>query len=218
MKNKIDLIYNSWDQVPITIYRQIVDVYEDEMSSQQEKDLSALAILCGVPEEDIWNMQVQEINELRLKIKWLNDFSFKKKSKIKHIKVGDIKCDVMANLQEMTVSQYVDFQQYWSVQDWNSKIEKVLSVFIIPEGKKYGEGYDVTEFQQLIADNVSISLANSICFFFLKKCLSSILRSRIFLGKMVKKAKKMTLTQEEKEKIVEIEEKMAEMDSLYGFV
>lgn len=65
------------------------------------------------------------------------------------------------NLSMVTAAQFVDYQNYIKDNKW----EDFLSVFIIPEGHKYNDGYDINKVKQ---DLMSLDFAtvNSICFFY----------------------------------------------------
>ena len=50
------------------------------------------------------------------------------------------------DLTKVTVAQFIDYQNY--IKETPVKFEKVLSVFIIPEGHTYNDGYDLQQAQQ----------------------------------------------------------------------
>lgn len=160
--------YNSWDQVPIKVYKEIQAVMEDDGLQGMDKDVAIIAILCDVPEEEIWNLPIGEIGVLSRSLGWVNDFSFDQEVKFRKIKIGKFQCKVIDNMTEFSVGQYVDFNNLWRAE--KKDISALLTTFLIPVGKdiSYNKGYSVQELYEAIDSNVPITTANSLCFFFLK--------------------------------------------------
>lgn len=181
----VKLLKNSWSQVTLSEYRQIKEIIDDEALSDVEKDVALIAVLAGVDEQEIWNLPIDEVQELRRELLWVNTtFDYPKKPKFKSIKIGDWDCYVLQDLQKMTYAQFVDFQTY--IADLENKKAEILSVFFIPKGHKYGDGYDIAALQQAIRDNVDILTYNTVWFFFLRKYQASLNRTAIYSASMIK--------------------------------
>ena len=90
-------------------------------------------------------------------------------------------------------------------------LAKVLSVFIVPKGKTYNEGYDVEDVIRELDEHLSIQIALGVCFFFREKY-------RSWLNLMQASFKRKMMRMRRKEKNPEAVEKMEEiirmMDSL----
>lgn len=65
------------------------------------------------------------------------------------------------NLTKVTAAQFIDYQNYIA----NNKYEDYLSVFFIPEGHTYNDGYDMNKVKQDIL-SLPITVVNSLAFFF----------------------------------------------------
>lgn len=175
----------SWADVSISEYDRIMDVVCDKELSDAEKDVALIAILAGVPEDVVWDLDIMEVKRLRLQLSWLNlEFNYPKKINFKKIKIGEWECNVLQDIDKMTYAQFVDFQNY--VRDIAHKKKEILSIFFIPTGKKYGEDYDIVGLQNAIGDNVSILTYNTVWFFFLKKYRASLNRTAIYLASMLR--------------------------------
>ena len=215
MDKKIKIIYNNWDAVPIGAYKRIVEINNDEGMETMAKNVASLAILCDTDEDSIWNLSMDEISRLTKNMDWINDFDFKKRWTIKHVTLNGRKYNVTYDLNKMSVAQYIDFQQAWRIQDATEKLVPVLSCFLVPDGHKYGDGYYIEEVRNDIENYLPITQANSICFFFLKKLLSS-MKSSLICSRMVLKATKWTTkSQKMKEMMKETERKISQMESFY---
>ena len=69
------------------------------------------------------------------------------------------------NLTQMTTAQFVDYQNY--TKENPVDISKCLSVFIIPKGHTYNDGYDLKQVQDDIKDLDMVTI-NTLAFFFKK--------------------------------------------------
>lgn len=190
MKFKID----SWDKCSINDYYRIVDINEDDSLCEAEKDIATVAVLCGVSEDEIYQMEVLQLKALvREAKKWVGKFEWNKDIKFNKIKIGDKEYEININLDKMNVEQYVDFQNFWGRNDLRKYYGNVLACFMIPKGHKYGEGYDTIELAEELRDTISIKMANEICYFFLKGWVNSIkvmhLYSEYQMKKMMKREK-----------------------------
>ena len=180
------LLKRSWDEVSIDDYHRIRDILDDEALNETERGMAILSVLCDVDEEAVWELPVEEARALFKQVEWIGNFSFNKGWSSKVYMVGNVKCDVQVNVSKMSVAQYIDFQTYFK-EDMND-IARILSVILVPQGKKYGEGYDMEEFIKLISKYVPITEANAMCFFFIMKSVDTIRTMRIYSAWMEKVA------------------------------
>lgn len=67
------------------------------------------------------------------------------------------------DLTKINVAQFIDFQNYVKVQP--IRYEKVMSVFIMPKGCKYNEGYDMKKVQQDLLE-LPFIVVQKLAFFF----------------------------------------------------
>lgn len=100
------------------------------------------------------------------------------------------------NLTQMTTAQFVDYQNY--AKENPVDISKCLSVFIIPKGHTYNDGYDLKQVQDDIKDLDMVTI-NTLAFFF-KKLF--VLLLEITLLCLTQDTKKMNIPIEKKEEIL----------------
>ncbi|MEE1226082.1 MAG: hypothetical protein UHM08_03155 [Bacteroidales bacterium] len=115
--------------------------------------------------------------------------------------LGGSHFNVMLNIEEMTAAQFIDYQNY--IKDIDKNIVQLLSIFLIPKGHKYNDGYDMVEVQKAIRDNLCIIDASAMAAFFLEwynGLLTATVRS---LTKRMKKMMKKETNQETIEKMKE---------------
>lgn len=189
----IELKIKSWNDVSIDKYYQILDIFNDDSKAEFDKYMSLLALFCDVDEDVVYSLDIVKAQAMFSAISWIHDFSFLKKKgsmgKINSVIIDGNKYNVCVDLQKFTVSQYIDFQTFWQHKDLKKYYGNILAVFIIPEGHKYGEGYDVAELSTTIRQKVSIVTANQVCFFFLNSLAISIKGIQIYLDWIKRKMK-----------------------------
>lgn len=214
-QDKITIKKKSWDDVSINEYYELSDAMEDADLQPLDKSVALLALICESSTDDIYNLPVYEIDKMNSQIGWVRKFDFNKRFNSKHLTIAGKRYDVCVNLSEMTVSQYMDFQMLWGKQDMRTYWGNILCCFLVPSGKKYCEGYDVQALADEFREEVPITLANSVCFFFLKRLLRSIRTTLLFLQIMMKK---MGKTKPNKEMQEQMEAAKKEMVRLQGFL
>lgn len=163
----------SWRDVTINEYFDLVDRLS-EVTEDYEKEVVKISFVTGIPESDVWNLQLQEFRDYQSKSGWLNRFDISKDVKFSNITIDGEKYSVDTNLQNFTVSQYIDFQTFYPKRKNNPKvIGNILACFIVPKGKTYADGYDIQKLVSDINDKLDILTANEVMFFFLKQSLIS---------------------------------------------
>ena len=111
--------------------------------------------------EDVTNLPLKDFNEKVKQMVFLKD-EIPNKIPPKKIEVNGRKYFLDCLLGNITTAQYVDFTNQSNTGD----LSKMLSVFVIPEGHKYNDGYDMLQVMDDI-NNLPIPIVNSIAFFFL---------------------------------------------------
>lgn len=216
----MELKYKNWKDITVNVYQRLKAINDNttEELGILNTNIEMLSVLCDCDEEEILNLGTNKFSRLLLQTEFLKDMP-KAKIQDKYIINGN-KYDVFLTLKEMSVAQYIDFQTY--SRDREKNIKEMLSVFLIPHGKKYGEGYDVGEVINEIGEHLSIVDAYSVLFFFILLYQSL---TKVILDCSTKDLKKMlkkTKNKEEKEKlnmaIMEMEKAETLAKSGVGFI
>lgn len=213
VKDRITIKKKSWNDISINDYYEIMDFLESDLDAVS-KDVGLLSVLCETDTDAIYSLSLDEVEALMKQIDWVKRFDFNRKWKANRVRIGDSVYDVCVDLSNMTVSQYIDFQNFWSKQDLREYYGNILACFFVPKGKKYCDGYDVKALAEEFRNTVSIELANAVCFFFLKRLLYSIKATQVYLSWQMKKMKKKH--PEMKEKIAQMEKELARVRSSFG--
>ena len=106
-------------------------------------------------------------------------------------------------LGNVTTAQYVDFTNYSKSND----ISKMLSVFMIPEGHKYNDGYDMLQVINDIND-LPVTVVNDAAFFF-GRHFSVFMKT--FQSYSIKQIKKTNMPKEVKKNLIKVVENSVDL-------
>lgn len=204
----MELIKKSWNDISINDYYEIVDIIDDDSRSEMDKEVATIAVLCDCTEDTIYNLTLPEVKKLTGEIGFLKKFDFDKRWDKSRIRIKGVEYDVCVDLQKMTISQYIDFQTFWGKRDLRTYYGNILACFIIPKGCKYGDGYDIAALAQEFRDTISISMANAVCFFFLKDLAISTKVTQAYLEWTMRRMRKKAPTEEIRSQMEEIERQL----------
>lgn len=183
-KNKIN-----WYDITLLQFKKIQEAITVE--DEQEKIIALMQAVFG---DSIIDLPITEFNA---KVKELDFLKAPIPDSVppKKLEINGRKYYTDCLLGNITTAQYVDYVNHSKTGD----LEKILSVFIIPDGHKYNDGYDMLQVMNDIND-LSIVAANNISFFFVRQFHKF---TQIFLSYSTKKIKKMKLPKETKKKLIE---------------
>ena len=176
----------SWDRISIQKYYDILDILDDRDSDEITKNVRLVSLILEKDEDEVWNMSLPDAGELIGKLRFLNDFKLPDKPNMKISLPGYENLEVMKDTTSMTVAQYFDYQQFVKMP-LRESLEKILSVFLIPKGKKYNEGYDIVDLQNVIRNHLPFVIAQSLLGFMLRESVISLNRSLDSCKKTLKK-------------------------------
>ena len=196
----IKLKYNDWQSISIKKFDEISDILSSMKNFNDDEaleiNINLLSILCDVSIDEIEDLPLTEFSKLVKQTEFLKEMP---KVDIKDSYVINGKKYVLcANVSKMTTAQYIDYQTL--IKNADKNVKELLSVFLIPKGKKYGE-YDLEEVMSDIYNYFPIADARAVSFFFTLVLQSLTKATLISLERRTKKELKKAKTKEEKEKI-----------------
>lgn len=144
-----------WNDVKLYQFNKLQDLLK--IDGDEERMIEIAELLLG---ESVLDLPVAEF------AKKVNELNFLKEPiptnvPPKKVKVNGRSYYLDCLLGNITTAQYVDFTNHAKTND----ICKMLSVFLIPEGHKYNDGYDMMEVMNDIND-LPITVVNDAAFFF----------------------------------------------------
>lgn len=186
----------------ITVGRYNADILplikEGDKLDPVDFQVRLIAALNGLTEKQVLDLPLAKYTELAMATKFLEtpcDTSAVGRLADRYT-LGDVTLIPCKDYEAMTAAQFIDFQQL--SQDVEMNTVALLSVFLVPEGHKYNDGYDIRAVQGAIAAYLSVQDAFEILgFFFLnaaKLWRSSLDSSLKIVRRLKNKAKRRALT------------------------
>lgn len=177
-----------WNDVTLNQFlelQQIMNIEDDT-----DKMLSIAELFFG---EDVTTLPLPEFNKKMKELDFLQT-EVPNNHIVKKVTINGHDYVIDALLGHISTAQYVDFTNYMKEEN---KIAEVLSVFFIPKGHKYNDGYDMEE---VIRDmgSLPVDIAMSESFFFSRQFARFI---KIFRSYSIKQLKKTNLPKDVKENL-----------------
>lgn len=204
---------DSYDKLTIKKYRELASL---ENTDDMEYGVDILSILCDIAPEELMEMPLDEFTKLMQQAKFLNKQIDRKDYKKlgKKLTVNGKEYTVVRNARDLTAGQYIDYKAYTSRDNFLEMLPYILTIFLIPSGKKYNNGYDVAELAEEFDNHMGLQTALAISDFFLHQSTTWIRASLIFLKAKMKMMMRREKNQEMKMKMAEVVEQLESFKSL----
>lgn len=179
----------TWKDITLAAHQRILDVYEKYKGSDDDSMLvyDLVAAVYGFDEDTMDGMTISKANEYVETIAFLGDRPKPRTAKGSYILNGR-KYKTTMNISELTTAAYIDFQ-HMSDKSGTMPAE-FLSILLVPEGKKYNEGYDLSQAVEDIRNYLSVEDALGLTAFFLGLWRISMKQSMVLLRRLIRKGKK----------------------------
>ena len=185
----------NWTELSLKKYNEIKDLYLDTELSDEDRLILQINILFGV---DALKLKTSELHKYINEMKFLGSKIPKMKIK-KEYKLGSNVYTLKKELKDVTVAQWIDWQNFLKDGSDTDNYANLLSIFFFPKGEtEYGDGYDIEQVRSDINNHLSIAEAMSISSFFL---LWRKISLRLFLLYTRRETLKTPLTKEQKKKV-----------------
>lgn len=190
---------NNYKDLTIAKYQELYSVDWENME-EIDRQVTIISILSDKTEDEVLALPLAEYSKMAAQTEFLAKEPNVKNRTPNKVKINGKEYEVLKDVKDMTAGQYIDYQQYLSLNDITKYLPYLLSCFIIPKGKKYGE-YNVDVVINDIRNNMSVEEALNIAGFFMKKFRTSIEGMLLYLGWKMKMAKRKTKDETVKNKL-----------------
>lgn len=204
-----------WDRITIEKYYDIMDVLNDDNDDDITKNVKLVSIMLDKDESEIWDMDLTQAGEYISRLQFLNKFDIPDNPNMKFNLPG-YNLEVMKDVTKINVAQYVDFQNFVKMP-LRESMDKILSIFLIPSGYKYNDGYDIIDLQKTIRKNMSFRVAEGLLSFFLRKYGKLLIHSLSCCRKQIKKTKDPVMMEKLLKTQAEIQKKLEDLTALTGY-
>lgn len=200
----------SFNELPIGKYEQILKAISDAGEIETEEaaldvQVQIVSILSGMTVDDVLHLPIDTYKDMARGV----DFLTRVEAKILPLKdvykYGKYELVPVTDYRKLETGQYIDFNSYASGVEGENMVG-LLSVILVPKGKRYNEDYDIIDLQKTLREEMTISEAVSICGFFVNLCRKSIRDSLTFSKREARRLK-------DKEKGIEILNRIAQVEN-----
>lgn len=175
MDKKTANFIDSYSSLPLGSYLRILDLIEDKGCAPEDLQPRILAVLSGLTEDEVLDMQLEDyMRGVRASAFLRNEPSDKVKVR-KYYDCGTFRLVPVRDFRDITAAQYIDFQGF--AKDGRRNFVELLSCMLVPEGRKYGEGYDPVAVHSAIREHMNVPDGLSLHAFFLSSLLKSMRRT-----------------------------------------
>lgn len=176
-ENNMNIIDNYRD-LPIGMYLEICEISRREDIEELHKQVSILSVLTGREEEEIYDLPIGDYKDLVSKSEFLSQPYEGEILTAKTYALEGWVLQPVEDYRKITTAQYIDFQTF--AKDAEKNIVEILSVMLIPKGKKYNQDYDIIELQNVLRRSLSVADALSLYAFFFVQYIQSTKDSLIY--------------------------------------
>lgn len=189
-----------WSDVTLSQFDQILSISEIK-KNDLDKMIDVLSVMTGETSEYYKEMLLDDVTEQLTRISELKSDLLKPSKLNDTYIVEGIKYKLTTSAKQMTAGQFIDYQV--TLHNNPKDIAMMCAIFLIPDGKKYGEEYDVMKLKETLYNSFKYVDAMAISFFF-QKTLDVL--SKTTLSYSIKKLKKEMKKQKDPEKLKSLEE------------
>lgn len=177
-------IKNNWEELTWNEYEQIEQILNTDIPSDY-KTVNLVSILIGKPVEFVESLPVTEFAKLTTHLSFLETTPETHYHKFEYA-INGREYKFTGKLEEITTAQYIDYRNY--MDEEHKDIVKLMSVFLIPKGHDYNDGYDMQQVISDIGDMCWLDI-RAAAFFFRTQLATYILILKLYLTKLMKKNK-----------------------------
>lgn len=171
-------------------YKRLFEIIRKDWENELDMNLAMVSVLSDIPIEDITNMEVNKLQEFINNLKFI-ETPYKPKTPETTYNIGNKEYKVFFNVNKMTASQYIDFQNFY--KQYDDFMPNLAACFLLPNGKKYGEDYDPIDEAEFLNTHLTIDIFSDIMFFFVNllqvSTLSTLHSSEREMKKRLRKTK-----------------------------
>ena len=201
----------SWKEITLDDYYKITNIITDPALEEIDRDVELFALFHDMSPEEAYNLPLPKFSKMMGDLRWV----FKKpvpEMVASSYVINGKKYITLMNPLKMTTAQYIDYKQM--VVGAEDHLHQLLSIFLIPEGKTYNEGYEITEVEDDILTYLPITKAMGLFAFFFAWSKSWMEVLKDYSTKMLKKAIRR---EKDPEKKRALQEQMELLTVTYGF-
>lgn len=191
---------DNYSDLNVRTFLKVDAILQDKSLDDVDKQVGIFALLSGKSESDILSLPLGDYSAMAAKAAFLSRPCTPAKIPDGY-RYGDLV--PTTDFRKIITAQYIDFQSF--SKGFPGTLVEVLSIFLIPEGKMYNEGYDIADVHKAVGD-MPFPEALGLSAFFFGKYLTSIEDSLTSWGQEVRTMKDKAKKKATMKKIAEVQE------------
>lgn len=178
----------TWSDASISQFEEIVSISGMRINDL-EKAIEILSVMTGKTSEYYKSLPVPKFREQISRISGLKVSELKPRFESGIYSIDGVRYNLTPNAERMAAGQFIDYQM--TVENDPNNIAMLCAILLVPEGKKYGEGYHVPDLAKMIYEKFPYIDAMGISFF-LQKTFDALSAATLYssVRKMKKEMKK----------------------------
>ena len=180
-------IIDNYADLAIGTYLRIVALRRDASLTIYDRQPKEIALLTGLSEQEVLALPLPQYKALAGRLAFLDNPAPDVPRPSKEVRIGDLVLVPVADSAKLTAAQYIDYQTMLAQDGTEDKVVELLSVFLVPKGRAYCDGYDIADVQTAIRDHLSVLDVLSLVGFFMTRFAESIASSLSLSEKMVRR-------------------------------
>ena len=205
--DKIKMV-DRFSDLSIGKYNELMAL-RDARCDETELTAKMLAVLSDMDEDEVMSLPLPKFKEMAVRMMFLKDKPRVMKILPRKVTINGKRYTIAKDAFNLTAGQYIDYKEILKdIDHFYENLPRMMTVFLIPEGCKYLEGYDGAELADEFREHLSIELAISVSNFFFLMFVASTKR---ILRSLDKAMKTRGLTERETAMMAKAK---AQMDSL----
>lgn len=176
---------NSFDKMSLPLFYEVKEILDADLD-MLDLEVNLIALLSNKTQDEVLNMDLDKFSSMTKELSFLSEGITPKTPEMKY-RIDGMTLKVQINPDDMTVAQYVDYNTYMQMEDGLERTLGLLSVFLIPKGKKYGE-YDINEVKVRLRKMTIVDVTD-LSAFFLEWFKELTKATHIYLTKKMEKMK-----------------------------
>lgn len=159
---------DNYADLPLGDWLAIQRVVREEGGEDIDKQARVIAILSGSDPRDVLALPLGEYADMARKADFLTRPAEQIRRRVaKSYKAGKYDLALTDDIRKITAAQFIDFRTF--ADKGEDGLVPILSVFLVPKGKRYNDGYDITEVQDAIRNDLTVEDAFTLSAFFLSR-------------------------------------------------
>ena len=189
---------DNYNALTLGQYMRVNEVLESP-GEDLDKQVEIISILSGIPLSEVLLLPLADYSSMAAKTAFLREPCHP--TEIKEDWTYGYLVPTL-DFRKINTAQYIDFQTF--SKDFPKSLPQLLSVFLVPEGKAYNDGYDIAEVQKVV-DTMPLPDALGLAAFFFVRFVTLTADSLTSWASDLKKTKDETKKKEIGERIKMVE-------------